>query len=72
MKGTSSSISSLVTSRLSMPQDLAEVIRRFNSCMRASVLATSNPPEVTLTPISSYCSWLSRVRWAISLLWSTG
>ncbi len=56
----------------SMPQALADVIRRRSSSIRASVRATSMPPLVVLTPISSYWRWLSRVRWAISLLWSTG
>ena len=71
-KGTSSLASAGLTSQLSMPQALAEVMRRLSSWSLSSVRATSIPPEVTLTCISSYCSWLSRVRWAISLLWSTG
>ena len=55
-----------------MPQARAEVMRRRNSSMRASVRATSMPPQVVLTPSASYWRWLSRVSMAISRLWSVG
>ena len=55
-----------------MPHDLAEVMRRLSSCMRAGVRATSMPPHWVSTPISLYWRMLSSVRNAISLVWSTG
>ena len=55
-----------------MPQARAEVMRRRNSSMRASVRATSMPPQVVLTPSAWYWRWLSRVSIAISRLWSVG
>ena len=50
----------------------AEVIRRRSSSMRASVRATSIPPQVVFTPRAAYWRWLSRVSIAISRLWSVG
>ena len=54
MKGTSSLISAGVTRCASMSQFFAELIRLRSSSIRSSVRATSIPPQVTLTPISSY------------------
>ena len=51
-----------------MPQHSAEVIRRRNSSMRASVRATSTPPHVVLTPSAAYWRWLSSVSIVISRL----
>ncbi len=62
MKGTFSLTSAGVIMNDSMPHALADVIRRRNSSIRASVLATSIPPLVVLTPIFSYSLWLSSVR----------
>jgi hypothetical protein len=45
----------------SIPQAVAELMRRRSSSIRSSVRATSIPPQVVLTPISSYCRWDSRV-----------
>ena len=72
INGTSSAISAGLSSRASMPQALADVIRRRNSSRRTSSRATSMPPEMVWVPISSYWRCDSRVRSAISLLWSTG
>ena len=55
-----------------MPHAFADVMRRLNSSRRASSRATSMPPQVLLTPSSTYWRWLSSVRIAISLLWSVG
>ena len=67
MKGTSSLISAGVTSETgSTPQEAAEDIRRRSSSMRSSVRATSMPPQVVVTPSSSYCRMLSSVSAVIS------
>ena len=55
----------------SMPQDVAEATRRFNSSIRAGVRATSTPPLSVKTPSSRYCRTLSTVKAVISLEWST-
>ncbi len=70
--GTFSTTCSGVTSSASMPQFFALDIRRRSSSMRASVRATSKPPDWVKTPISWYCSTESRVRSVISREWSTG
>ena len=66
--GAFSTTSAGDSSSASMPQTRAEVIRRRSSSMRASVRATSMPPQVVLTPSAAYCRWLSRVSIAISRL----
>ena len=71
MNGTSSLTSAGVRSRDSIPQFVAESIRRRSSFMRVSVRATSMPPHSVYNPHSRYCRALSRVSSAISLLWST-
>ena len=58
--GTFSWTNSGLTSSASMPQALAEDIRRRSSSIRSSVRATSNPPDCVNTPISWYC--LDRVQ----------
>ena len=68
--GTFSWTNSGLTSSPSMPQALAEDIRRRSSSIRSSVRATSNPPDSVKTPISLYCSTESRVRSVISREWS--
>ena len=70
--GTSSSISSGVSSRASMPHAVADVMRRLNSSSRSAERATSMPPHVVFSPSSTYWRWLSSVSSAISLLWSVG
>ncbi len=70
--GTFSTTCAGVTSSASMPQALAEDIRRRSSSMRSSVRATSKPPDSVKTPISLYCLTESSVRSAISREWSTG
>ena len=70
--GTFSTTCSGVTSSASMPQILALDIRRRSSSIRASVRATSKPPDWVKTPISWYCSTESSVRSVISREWSTG
>src|SRR3954452_4749792 len=70
--GTFSATCAGVTSSDSMPQIRAEVIRRRSSSIRASVRATSNPPDSVKTPISLYWRMLSSVRSVISREWSTG
>ena len=73
MKGTSALISSGVTSWTgSIPQDLAEAIRRVSSCIRSGVRATSIPPLSTNTSRYLYWRMLSSVSDVISLEWSTG
>ena len=67
-KGALATTSAGDSSSASMPQARAEVMRRRSSSMRASVRATSIPPQVVLTPRAAYCRWLSRVSIAISRL----
>ncbi len=68
--GTFSCTKSGSTISASIPQALAEDIRRRSSSIRSSVRATSNPPDWVKTPISLYCSTESRVRSVISREWS--
>ena len=70
--GTRSTTCSGVTSSDSMPHARADDIRRRSSSIRASVRATSRPPDSVNTPISWYWRTLSRVRSVISREWSTG
>ena len=56
----------------SMSKDFADDMRRWSSCMRAGVRATSMPPHSVSTPISLYWRMLSCVSSVISLVWSTG
>ena len=72
MKGTCSFTSAGERRWASMPQALAEVIRRLSSSMRSSVRATSIPPESTERFKSRYWLALCSPSKAISLLWSTG
>ena len=73
MNGTISLISAGVTmATLSTPQAWAEDIRRWSSCIRSSVRATSSPPLSVNTPRSLYWRMLSSVSAVISLEWSTG
>ena len=69
-KGTFSFTNSGETSSASMPQALAEDIRRRSSSIRSSVRATSKPPDWVKTPISWYCCTESSVRSVISREWS--
>ena len=55
-----------------MPQALAFVTRRFSSCIRSGVRATSMPPDSVKTPSSLYCSVESLVSSNISLEYSIG
>ena len=71
-KGTFSTTNSGLTSSASMPHALALDIRRRSSSIRASVRATSKPPDSVKTPISLYCFTESSVRSVISREWSTG
>ena len=67
MKGTSSLTSEGVRSDTgSMPQASADDTRRFSSCIRSSVRATSIPPDSVKTSSSSYWRTLSRVSAVIS------
>ena len=68
--GTFSCTNSGETSSASMPQALAEDIRRRSSSIRSSVRATSKPPHSVNTPSSLYCSTESSVRSVISREWS--
>ena len=70
--GTSSCTRAGSTSSDSMPHALDEAMRRRSSCMRASVRATSMPPDSVKTPSSLYWRTLSSVRSVISREWSTG
>ena len=73
MNGTSSLISAGVTIETgSTPHAAADDIRRWSSCMRSSVRATSIPPLSVKTPRSLYWRMLSSVSAVISLEWSTG
>ena len=73
MNGTISLISAGVTmAMLSTPQAWPEDIRRWSSCIRSSVRATSRPPLSVNTPRSLYWRVLSSVSAVISLEWSTG
>ena len=72
MKGTSSFTSAGVSRLASMPQALADVIRRSSSSIRSWVRATSMPPQSTERFMSRYWSALCSPSRAISLLWSTG
>jgi hypothetical protein len=66
-------ISAGVTSRQpSTPHDFADAIRRRSSSMRASVRATSSPPDSISVPVSRYWRIDSSVSWVISFEWSTG
>ena len=69
--GTFSLTCAGVTSSDSMPQMRALDIRRRSSSIRASVRATSKPPDWVNTPISWYCATESIVRSVISREWST-
>ena len=69
-KGTFSWTNSGLTSSPSIPQALAEDIRRRSSSIRSSVRATSKPPDSVKTPISWYCATESSVRSVISREWS--
>ena len=68
--GTFSCTNSGETISASMPQALAEDIRRRSSSIRSSVRATSKPPHWVKTPSSLYCSTESSVRSVISREWS--
>ena len=73
MNGTSCLISAGVTIETgSTPHAAADDIRRWSSCMRSSVRATSMPPLSVKTPSSLYWRTLSSVSAVISLEWSTG
>ena len=60
MKGTSSLISAGVTSDTGSTPRRPRRTRRRSSSMRSSVRATSMPPQVVVTPSSSYCRMLSQ------------
>ena len=64
--GTSAAISAGVRSSVSIPHDLAEVVRRLSSSMRSGVRATSMPPLWVKTPSSLYWRTLSSVSAVIS------
>ncbi len=72
MYGTSSLTSSGVSISAFSPHAFADCIRRWSSCMRSSVRATSMPPDSLKQSISSYISMDRRVRWVISFECSTG
>ena len=58
--------------KFQIPKDFADDMRRWSSCMRSGVRATSMPPHSVNTPISLYWRMLSWVSSVISLVWSTG
>ncbi len=72
MKGTFSFTNAGSTRCDSIPHAFALDMRRRSSSIRASVRASSKPPDSVKTPISWYWRTESRVRSAISREWSTG
>ena len=68
--GTCSLIWAGVSSSVSMPHEIDDVVRRFSSSIRSGVRATSMPPLRVKTPISLYWTTLSRVSAVISFEWS--
>jgi hypothetical protein len=59
-------------SQSSIPQAFADDIRRWSSCIRSSVRATSMPPLSVNTSHSLYWRTESAVSCVISFEWSTG
>ena len=72
IQGNNFFTSSGVTNEASIPQALAEAMRRFSSSIRSGFRASSIPPLSLNTPNSLYCAMLSSVSWVMTFEWSSG